>query len=132
MTSSPRTAERRDVVTDFRRRLAAQVRGADPGSGTRCFVVRADSGVGKTSMLRDAVGALDAAGGLEVTIGWATAAELSWRAPYSVIGDALGRPVPDILGTGADGHFLAAVDDWAAAGPCLLVIDDAHHADAAS
>jgi DNA-binding CsgD family transcriptional regulator/tetratricopeptide (TPR) repeat protein len=126
MTSPPRSAERRDVITGFRRRLDDLIRGGDRRTDTRCLVLLADSGSGKTSILREVTADAD------VSIGWATAAELSWRAPYSVIGDALGRAVPDTLGADTDEYFLTAVDHWAGAGRCLLVLDDAHHADAAS
>ncbi|AZG47871.1 helix-turn-helix transcriptional regulator [Gordonia insulae] len=126
MTRPARAAQRRDVVAEFRSRLDELLAGVDDPSGVRCLMLVADTGAGKSRLLHEVTS------GSSVPIGWATASELSWRQPYSVIADALGCAVPEPLDEDADQFFLNRLDDLAASGRYLIVVDDAHNADAAS
>ncbi|GAC68117.1 helix-turn-helix transcriptional regulator [Gordonia soli] len=114
---------RREFVSALRRRVDAV---AATGGGGGCVVVTAEAGGGKSHSLRAA------AAESPVTVSWATASELSWRKPYSVVGDLLGVEVPDPLPPDADRLFLERLDRLVALGPHVFVVDDAHHADAAS
>jgi DNA-binding CsgD family transcriptional regulator len=119
--------------------LAAVV--ADARAGRRGVVlVTGDAGMGKTSLLRSAFGALDG------TVLWASGAEGEAHVPHGIT-DQLIRSSPlgredrdglrasigsDALAMGA--AMVALVDrlDLGAAGPLIVVVDDAQWADHAS
>lgn len=92
----------------------------------RSVVLTAGPGTGKTHTLRQLTT------GATVPIRWATGDELSWRQPYGVATALLGVELPTPVPADADELLLAALDEQCAAGPLLLVVDDAHQCDAAS
>lgn len=119
---SPLLGSRRAVIGDIEAALGL----AADGVGPRTLVVTAGPGSGKTHTLRH----------LAADFGPATrsvtADELSWRQPYAVAADLLGVEIPTPVPAGFDDTLDEVVDSLCAADPHLLVVDDAHNADAAS
>ncbi|MER8184922.1 LuxR C-terminal-related transcriptional regulator [Kitasatospora sp. NPDC094015] len=123
MSDAP-PADRRDLGAYLSRGLArALVPGAD---GPSAFVVTGEAGAGKSHTLRTVPDGVPAA--VRQVAGSAAAG----RGPYAVLAELLGvdlgRPVP----AHAADLLLERLDDLCAAGPTLLVLDDAQEADAAS
>ena len=117
-----RAAGRREAVAALRDGLVASVTGGSPS----VLVLTAPAGAGKSHTLRLVTGDLPA------SIRWATADELSSRHPYAAGADLLGLTLPDRPPPDTDRLLMDRVDQLAAAGPVLLVLDDAHLADAAT
>lgn len=115
-------ASRREVVDQIRRSLAAAL----DGGGPRTLVLTAGPGSGKTHTLRNLID------GLDVATRWATADELSWRHPYAVAAGLLGLPLPTPVPADVDALLDDTADALCAHNPHLLVVDDAHNADAGS
>ncbi|MFW0797517.1 LuxR C-terminal-related transcriptional regulator [Gordonia sp. CPCC 205515] len=117
-------ANRRSTVEQIRRAVAAAL--DDERGAPRTFVVTAGPGTGKTHTLQ----AL--ASELPVRTRYARADDMSWRQPFvaasRLVGVELAIPVPDTF----EDQLYSAVDDLCADGPLVLILDDAHHADAAS
>lgn len=118
----PLRGSRRAAIDD----IAAALTAAADGAGPRTLVVTAGPGVGKSHTLRHL------ASGVDLTTRWATADELSWRQPYAVASTLLGIELPVPAAAGSDDLLDAAVDALCAREPHLLVVDDAHNADAGS
>lgn len=121
MKPSP-TGTRRAIVDEIGTALDL----ARSGIGPRTLVVTAGPGSGKSHTLRRLVSERD------IATRWATADELSWRQPYAVAAALLGVGVPPTAPAGFDAQLYAAVDSMCASEPHLLVVDDAHNADAGS
>lgn len=119
---SPLLGTRRAVIDD----IVAALGHAASGVGPRTLVLTAGPGSGKTHTLRR----------LAATVGfpvrWVSADELSWRQPYSVASALLDVTIPALVPAGFDTTLDVAIDSLSAHGPHLLVIDDAHNADAGS
>lgn len=116
----PRWGARRAVIDGLR----AAIRSAIDGSGSSTLVVTAGPGSGKTHTLRELASRSGTA------MRWSTAEELSWRQPYSVVANLLDTKVPKPVPAGFDTALYMQVDSLCASAPQLLVIDDAHNADA--
>ncbi|WP_072803229.1 LuxR C-terminal-related transcriptional regulator [Rhodococcoides yunnanense] len=111
---------RRTVVAE----VTAAVHAAVTGVGERTLMLTAGPGAGKTYLLRQI------AYGTAVATRWATGDELSWRRPYGMAAEQLGIELPATIPPHFDQVLLARIDELCAQGPLLLVVDDAHHADA--
>ena len=99
----------------------------DSGSARRGVgVITAGPGAGKTHTLRELASATDG------SVRTVRADELSWRQPFGLAGQLLGVDLPTPVPDGFDDDLYARVDTLCADGPLVLVIDDAHHADAAT
>lgn len=119
---SPLLGTRRAVIDDARTALEL----AASGIGPRTLALTAGPGSGKTHTLRRLATTVDHA------TRWATADELSWRQPFAVASALLDVPLPSPIPAGFDSTLDAAVDALCAHRPQLLVVDDAHNADAGS
>lgn len=120
--NSPLLGTRRAVIDD----IVAALELAAGGIGPRTLVLTAGPGSGKTHTLRRLVSTI----GLATR--WASADELSWRQPYAVAAALLDVAIPAPVPANFDTTLDAAVDSLCAREPHLLVIDDAHNADAGS
>ncbi|WP_037139687.1 helix-turn-helix transcriptional regulator [Rhodococcoides fascians] len=118
----PSTGARRSIVDEIDSALDLAMNGIGP----RTLVVTAGPGSGKSHTLRRLVS------GRGIETRWATADELSWRQPYAVAAALIGVAVPATAPAGFDTELHAAVDSLCAIRPQLLVVDDAHNADAGS
>ena len=119
------SADRRAVVDEMRDFVAAAER--DSGSARRGVgVITAGPGAGKTHTLRELASDTDG------SVRTVRADELSWRQPFGLAGQLLGVDLPTPVPDGFDDDLYARVDTLCADGPLVLVIDDAHHADAAT
>ena len=115
-------ASRRDLVTA----LGSLVAGATSGRPPSTVVLTAPSGAGKTRLVRRLVA------DIRVPTHQATA-DLGWlQEPYGVAQWLLGLEFPDPVPADALGLLLTSLDELAALGPRLLVVDDVHRADAAT
>ncbi|RPK55969.1 putative HTH-type transcriptional regulator [Streptomyces sp. ADI96-02] len=109
-------------------------RALTPGSqGPSAFVVTGATGAGKSRTLHGVCSELreglsDAATSLR-QVG---AAHLVDRGPYGLANSLLGLDLGSPLPADAEDRLLARLDALCATGPLVLVIDDAHEADAAS
>ncbi|MGC5247484.1 LuxR C-terminal-related transcriptional regulator [Gordonia sp. DT219] len=107
--------------------IAASIeRGMNDPVASSVAVLSGGPGIGKTHTLHRLMGAVS--GHLRFTC----ADELSWRLPYAVAGALLGVEVTSAPEPGFGDTLLGLVDGMCSAGPLLLVVDDVHHADAAS
>lgn len=118
--------DRRGTIAEIAETLRDATHSTDPG-GIRTIVLSSGPGTGKSYTLRAFANGVD-----DATVHWATADELSWRQPYAVAAVLLGWPVPEVVDDGYGDELYAEVDALCARGPQLLVLDDAHNADAAS
>ncbi|MCZ4535235.1 AAA family ATPase [Gordonia terrae] len=119
------SADRRAVVDEMHHFVAAAQR--DSGSARRGVgVITAGPGAGKTHTLRELASATDG------SVRTVRADELSWRQPFGLAGQLLGVDLPTPVPDGFDDDLYARVDTLCADGPLVLVVDDAHHADAAT
>ncbi|AFR46778.1 DNA-binding HTH domain-containing protein [Gordonia sp. KTR9] len=89
-------------------------------------MITAGPGAGKTHTLRELVSAAD---GFVRTV---RADELSWRQPFGLAGQLLDVDLPTPVPDGFEDELYARVDALCAGEPLVLVVDDAHHADAAT
>ena len=121
--AAPDSADRRTVVAEFETALT-RARSDDDAPGT--LVLTAGPGTGKTHTLRALMPRLGS------TVRFAGADELSWRQPFAVAADLLGVDLPQPIPDGFADDLYARVDALCASGPVALIVDDAHHADAAS
>lgn len=121
--AAPDSADRRTVVAEFETALT-RARSDDDAPGT--LVLTAGPGTGKTHTLRALMPRLGS------TVRFAGADELSWRQPFAVAVDLLGVDLPQPIPDGFADDLYARVDALCASGPVALIVDDAHHADAAS
>lgn len=121
--AAPDSADRRTVVAQFETALT-RARSDDDAPGT--LVLTAGPGTGKTHTLRALMPRLGS------TVRFAGADELSWRQPFAVAVDLLGVDLPQPIPDGFADDLYARVDALCASGPVALIVDDAHHADAAS
>ncbi|WP_158171394.1 helix-turn-helix transcriptional regulator [Rhodococcus sp. JT-3] len=119
---SPLLGTRRAVIYD----IVTALELAASGVGPRTLVVTAGPGSGKTHTLRRLAATID------LPTRWSTADELSWRQPYAVTAALLDITLPSPIPPGFDTTLDATVDSLCARKPHLLVIDDAHNADAGS
>ncbi|EME15270.1 helix-turn-helix transcriptional regulator [Rhodococcus triatomae] len=119
---SPLLGARRAAIDD----IAAALTLALDGVGPSTLVLTAGPGSGKTHTLRALVTSVD------VATRWATADELSWRQPYAVASALLGVELPATVPARYDDRLDEALESLAAREPHLVVIDDAHNADAGS
>lgn len=106
--------------------IVAALELAAAGIGPRTLVLTAGPGSGKTHTLRRLVSTV----GLATR--WASADELSWRQPYAVAATLLDITIPAPMPANFDTTLDATIDSLCAREPHLLVIDDAHNADAGS
>ncbi len=113
---------RRAVVDE----LTAALELAAQGVGPRTLVVTAGPGSGKTHTLAEL------ASGYRAATRWSTADELSWRQPYAVASALVGVEPPASPPPDFGERLFEAIDTLCAHTPHLLVVDDAHNADAAS
>ncbi|MEE3853283.1 LuxR C-terminal-related transcriptional regulator [Gordonia sp. LSe1-13] len=117
-------AGRRGTIDQIRSALAAARRG-DRGA-PRTLVMTAGPGTGKSHTLHLLQSEIDSA------TRYARADDLSARHPFVVaaalIGTGLPFPVPDTF----EDELYREVDSLCADGPLVLIVDDAHHADAAT
>ncbi|WP_279627984.1 helix-turn-helix transcriptional regulator [Gordonia lacunae] len=119
------SADRRAVVDEMRDFVAAAQR--EPGTARRgVCVITAGPGAGKTHTLRELASVAD---GLVRTV---RADELSWRQPFGLAGQLLEVDLPSPVPDGFEDDLYARVDALCAGAPLVLVVDDAHHADAAT
>jgi DNA-binding NarL/FixJ family response regulator/tetratricopeptide (TPR) repeat protein len=123
-------------------RLAGLARDAASGRG-RLIVIEGETGIGKTAVLR---AVLDSAAELFARQVSGAAEELDQRLPFAAVHSCLeplkagDRRVAEVLGLIRRGgaeypvieSILALVEEWCAAGPVALAVDDAHWADPAS
>ncbi|MGW0038690.1 LuxR C-terminal-related transcriptional regulator [Gordonia sp. NPDC003376] len=118
----PRPPEntRLDVIADLRGALS------DSTTQVCGLVVTAGPGAGKTHLLRELTTTLPG------TVRHACADELSWRRPFEVASALLGAAVTDPVPEGFEDSLLDRVDEICASDRLVLVVDDAHNADAAS
>ncbi|MGV9794664.1 LuxR C-terminal-related transcriptional regulator [Gordonia sp. NPDC003422] len=123
--SAPRISERRTIVSEIESVLA---RAHSDGTRDvpRTLVIAAGPGSGKTHTLRALTD------GLVGQVRFAGADELSWRQPFGVAADLLGAELPAPIPEGFGDKPYALVDAMCAERPLVLVLDDAHNADAAS
>jgi DNA-binding CsgD family transcriptional regulator len=119
---SPLLGARRAAIDDIAAALTLAVDGVGPST----LVLTAGPGSGKTHTLRELVTTVDLA------TRWATADELSWRQPYAVASTLLGVELPATVPARYGDRLDEALDSLSAREPHLLVIDDAHNADAGS
>lgn len=109
-------------MEQLRRALAAAL--DDERGAPRTLVITAGPGTGKSHLLRTFESEL------EVATRYAAADEMSWRQPFAaaarLVGIDLPHPVPDRF----EDRLYSRVDGLCADGPLVLVLDDAHHADA--
>ncbi|WP_238420665.1 LuxR C-terminal-related transcriptional regulator [Gordonia sp. 'Campus'] len=125
MKVATRSTGRRAVVGQLRDAVVSAQR--DPRSSRLATcVITAGPGAGKTHTLHELV---DAAEGV---VRQARADELSWRQPFAVAAALLGVELPVPVPDGYEDQLYTRVDDLCATGPLVLVVDDAHHADAAT
>lgn len=120
-----------DVMTGSARLAAA-------GSG-QAVVVEGEPGIGKTALLAE-VANLAAASGFQVRRG--RAEEIDQRIPFAMARSCFGLAGPRTDGTGSltparpevvlAEALISRVEDWCAAGPVAIVLDDLHWADTAS
>ncbi|MEV7833570.1 LuxR C-terminal-related transcriptional regulator [Streptomyces subrutilus] len=122
-TSSP-ARNRRDLNAHLASGVGAAL--AVAGRGPSVFVVTGGAGAGKSHTLREVLGRI-AAPRRQTAVG-----ALADRRPYAVVCDLLGLDFGRALPADADDRLLARLDDLCAATPQVLVVDDAHEADAAS
>lgn len=118
--------------------VTGSVRRAVAGSGA-AVVVEGEPGIGKTTLLA-AVAELAAASGCQVHRG--RAEEIDQRIPFAMARSCFGLAAPRVNGAGAltptrpdvvlAEALVSRVEDWCAAGPVALVLDDLHWADAGS
>lgn len=118
----PSTGARRAAIDDIETALKLALQGIGP----RTLMITAGPGSGKTHILRQLTEAVG------ISTRWSTADELSWRLPYAVVSALTGTPVPAPVSAGFDEEIYAAVDALGAREPQILVVDDAHNADAGS
>ena len=122
MGRAHRVASRRDVVPT----LTTLVRDAASGRSPSTVVVTAGSGTGKSRVVQELVGqspvpARVVAGGLG-----------SMHEAYGVASRLVGVDLPEPVPADAPERLLAGLDELAARGPQLLVVDDVHRVDAAT
>jgi DNA-binding CsgD family transcriptional regulator len=113
---------RRAVVDE----IGIALRQAVDGVGPRTVVITAGPGSGKTHMLHQLVA------GLNTASRWSTADELSWRQPYGVLSDLVDLSPPTPVPADFDAELFARIEAACAEAPHVLVVDDAHNADAGS
>ncbi|WP_371793405.1 LuxR C-terminal-related transcriptional regulator [Streptomyces sp. NBC_01471] len=129
--NEPGLSSRRGLGTYLAQGLG---RALAPGSqGPSAFVVTGGTGAGKSWTLREVCSELrEALPDASASLRQAGAAHLADKAPYglakSLLGVDLASPVP----ADAEDRLLARLDALCATAPLVLVIDDAHEADAAS
>ncbi|MFE0751943.1 LuxR C-terminal-related transcriptional regulator [Gordonia sp. NPDC058843] len=120
-----RSADRRAVVDEMREFVVAAQR--EPGAVRRgVCVITAGPGAGKTHTLRELASAA------EGSVRGVRADELTWRQPFALAGQLLGVDLPTPVPEGFEDDLYARVDALCAGEPLVLVVDDAHHADAAT
>ena len=122
MRTAARIASRRDVVPTLRSLVHQATGGRTPST----VVLTGASGAGKTYVVRELVA------GLTEPVRRVGGDTGSLHEPYGVACRLLGVDLPDPVPRDSAERLLSRIDDLASAGPLVLVVDDAHLADAAS
>src|SRR5262245_60188116 len=122
MGRARRVASRRDVVPT----LSSLVRDAASGRPPSTVVLTASPGSGKSRVVQEL------AGGSPVPSHVVAGDIGSIHDPYGVARRLLGVELTEPVPADAPERLLAGLDDLAAKGPQLLIVDDAHRADAAT
>ncbi|MGC4934688.1 LuxR C-terminal-related transcriptional regulator [Gordonia sp. DT30] len=117
------TTRRPSMIADI---AAAVEGGMNDSAASSVVVLSGGPGMGKTHTLHRLMDTVT--GPARFTC----ADELSWRMPYAVAAALLGAEITSAPEPGFGDTLLGLVDEMCSAGPLLLVVDDAHHADAAS
>ncbi|QTI69604.1 helix-turn-helix transcriptional regulator [Gordonia polyisoprenivorans] len=117
--------DRQTTIKALYAALATAVAGTSPSAPTT-LVLTAGPGTGKShtlALLRSE---------LPVRSRYACADDLSWRQPFMLAAALVGVDLPSTIPDGFADVLYAEVDALCSDGPLLLLIDDAHHADASS
>ena len=100
-----------------------------PSASPTTLMVSGTAGLGRTTLLSRIAADLRAGG---AWVDWATASELSMHRPWSVLADAVGLTLEQPPAPGTLERVLEQVEQHAADRMAVVVVDDAHVADAES